>query len=396
MPYGLRVADEVTLEVFGGKLRVKDSGLDVSKLAEAATQTASASFVATHNNRPVLLLGADSSSHQSNTVTPIQAGIRVGQLLTVILVSNPSSQYVIINDSGNTQLNGRWYVGASGVGLGSWLKVCWDGSVWKEVGRGPGGISASGTVTHAEGRGTNASGSYAHAEGSLNIASGDMGSHAEGSSCTASGLSAHAEGGSCVASGDRSHAQGSTCTASGNRAHAEGGATTADGDYSHAQGLYAKASRYGEYAQASGRFAADGDAQFTRSILRNVTWDTSWKELFLDGASARWTLDDEFSYACMITIAARMNTGGAQCAHFTRRLTIERTNGTVTLRSGPAYVYGDHNPNGDYSIRITADDINKSLKLEVKHDDGISAKDVRWVSVIEAVEIECMQAAPPP
>ena len=396
MPYGLRGADEVTLEVFGGRLRVKDSGLDVSKLAEAAMQTASAGFIATHNNRPVLLLSAAGSSYQSNTVTPIQPGIRVGQLLTIILVSNPSAQYVTINDSGNCNLNGRWYVGAAGVGLGSWLKVCWDTNTWKEVGRGAGAVSASGTVTHAEGRGTNASGSYAHAEGSLTIASGDMGSHAEGSSCTASGQSAHAEGASCLASGDRSHAQGSTCTASGNRAHAEGGATTADGDYSHAQGLYAKASRYGEYVQASGRFAADGDAQFTRSILRNYTWDTSWKELFLDGVSARWLLADNFSYACSITIAARMNTGGAECAHFTRRLTIERTDGTVSLRSGPSSTYGDHNPNGDYSIRITADDINKSLKLEVKHDDGISAKDVRWVSVIEAVEIECMQAAPPP
>ena len=53
--------------------------------------------------------------------------------------------------------------------------------------------TASGSSSHAEGRGTTASGAYSHAEGILTTASGQT-SHAEGESTIASGYNSHAGG----------------------------------------------------------------------------------------------------------------------------------------------------------------------------------------------------------
>ena len=363
MPYGLRGADEATLEVFGGKLRVKDAGLDASKLADAAGLTyLGANFIIQHNNRAVVRVQTN-ALRISNTTTPIANGTRVGQILLIVL-DPMTGDYVRITDSGNCKLRGNWQVSQPE----SWLRVAWDGTYWVETGRGVGGNTMSGLNAKAEGQNT--------------LASND---------------SAHAEGQSVTASGDDAHAEGFNSIASGSASHAEGSSTFAMGHYSHSMGYQCKARLYAMFAQASGNFAANGDAQFTRTVLRNDTGDTNWTELFVRPASVeRWLLDDNFTYACMITIAARMNTGGAACAHFTRRLTIERTDGTVTMRSGPAFTYSDHNPGGAYNIQITGDDVNKSLKIQVKHDDGVSPKNVRWVAVIEAVEIEYHEPAPPP
>ena len=84
MPYGLRGADEATLEIFGGRMRVKDGGLDASKLAVAATQTISADgFTLQHNNAAVLDLTQTGvfATHVSDATTAIADGVRVGQVL---------------------------------------------------------------------------------------------------------------------------------------------------------------------------------------------------------------------------------------------------------------------------------------------------------------------------
>jgi len=351
MPYGLRGADNATLEVFGGKLRVKDRGLDCRKIAEWKTyHNPSTGFTIQHENKAVvhILFDSDYAFITTDATTAIADGSVIGQRLKIIVTS--TSNVIVANftvkNNANTKLLGDWVrvlLGASVIP--SWLDLVWDGSNWQQ-------------------NNTN-----------------------DGMPTAISGVNAHAEGILTIASGTTSHAEGADTTAGGTTTHAQGSSTTASGDYSHAQGLQSIASLYGQFAQAAGRFAANGDAQFTRTVLRNNSSDTNWKELFINGFNVRWTLADNHSYACMVTITARMSSGGAEGAIFTRRLLIERTAGTVTMRSGPSSTWGDYNPGGAYNIQITADNVNKNLKIEVKHDDGVSAKNVRWVAVVEAVEI---------
>ena len=342
--------------------------IDADNIAAAATQTASNGFVATHNNRSVLLLTADSADRQSDGTTPIQAGAKSGQSLTIIFNSNPSSKYVIIQDGGNCSLNGRWFVGSVGIGNLSWLQVIWNGSNWLEVGRGEGSVNSTGLVATAFGRGSTASGSYAQAEGSLTTASGDVGSHSEGAST--------------VASGNSSHAEGSGTTASGSASHAEGVSSTADGVYSHAQGVRAKASLYAEHAQSAGRFAADGDAQFSRVLLRGSTADATLTELFIDGIDDRLTILDEYTYACKVTVVSRQDTGTDHYMGVFHVL-IERTGGTVALLGAVSTLY-ENNAGGLGGVTISADDTNKSLKVSVQ---GAAGHNIRWLATVEMVRV---------
>jgi hypothetical protein len=99
----------------------------------------------------------------------------------------------------------------------------------------------------------------------------------------------------------------------------------------------------------------------------------------LDGNSPasfnRFTIDDEHAYSCFVRISARRDTGSDQ-AFFVRQLVIERTSGTVALEGSVQTVGTDINPAG-WSISLTADNTNKSLKLEVT---GASSTNIRWLS----------------
>jgi len=74
----------------------------------------------------------------------------------------------------------------------------------------------------------------------------------------------------------------------------EAGSTVGDGEYNTANGPYATvvggflriASRYGQQAQASGRFAVIADAQRSSYVLRTATTDATATQLTLDGAGA--------------------------------------------------------------------------------------------------------------
>ena len=414
MPYGLPVADNATLEVFGGKLRVKDFSLDVSKLAEAASQTVSAGFVATHNHRSVLLLTADSADCSSDTTTPIQAGIRVGQLLTIILNANPNGKYIRINSSGNTDLLGTWNVGDYGLGLCSWLQVCWNGSKWCEVGRGYQGNSASGSFAfatnqnsvasgvysscegysstasgqsaHAEGRDTLASGTNSHAEGKETIASVSE-SHAEGNGCMASGDDAHAEGCETIASGDYSHAEGRSNTALGSYSHAQNGFNTAAGVYSSVMGKYAFTDRQFQFAHGGDRFEDNGDAQYSRDVLRRqVTHtDATWYVIGNDDTASGLTLPNDGAWTFTSKIVG-ITAGCGKVYSYLINGCIKRTSSTTALlASNVTALYED---NADFECEAIADDGTDQLRIRVRDNGSVATGDtVRWVAVVELVQV---------
>ncbi len=225
--------------------------IDGRNTREALLQNTTNGFVATHNQRRVLRLQPNNPTGLSGT-PHIQAGVRVGQKLTIFCVNDADP--VIIQDGGGvgTQLNGNWSVGNSH-GDGSFLHVMWDGFRWWETGRGVGEASMSGL--------------HAHAEGNKCIASGDS-AHAEGTRTTASDRDCHSEGYQTTASQDDAHAQGNNTVASGTRSHAEGVGSIASGSGSHASGSYGKSDQREQFSQGAGKYVSVGDTQYTRFVLR--------------------------------------------------------------------------------------------------------------------------------
>ena len=205
-------------------------------------------------------------------------------------------------------------------------------------------------------------------------------SHAEGLDCMASGESGHAEGNASIASGVNSHSEGVGCTASGNQSHASGQYTVASGDGSRSEGTRSKARLTSQVAHASGNFDSTGDCQNTKCQLQGSTTDATKTELT---SSVRFSLEDEHSYACNVTIHGRQDTG-ANHAMYKRMLIIERTGGTVALEGTVQTIGTDIESDANWDIDLTADDTNKSLKVEVT---GVAGQNIRWTALIETVEL---------
>ena len=342
---------------------LEDDGSENLRIKVAATQTISAdNFTITHGDAPVLLLTNDGGDHRvSDGTTAVANGTVNGQKLRIIYVA-ANSKRITIKDDANTKLSGNWHVAREE----AWLELVWDGSDWLETGRGNNSATLDGYDSAGVGGILSSIGEYAYCSavlgGGYNTVSAGYSVVVGGVSNTASGLSSVVVGGS---------------------------ANEASGEGAVAMGKEAQASLPYQVAHANGEFAATGDAQITECVARIATTDQAFNEMFLDGATAssRFVVADEKLYAVTITIAARMDTGTTECAMFKRMLTIERTGGTVVLQNAAQTIGTDINPGADYNVQLTADDTNKSLKIEVKHDDGVGAKNVRWVASIEAVEI---------
>jgi hypothetical protein len=215
-----------------------------------------------------------------------------------------------------------------------------------------------------------ASGQNNVAIGVNNTASGATGSVAIGNTNTASGGSIP-----CVALG------WSNISSGGGAGCFFGLGNTASANYSQANGERALSNRYGMDARASGRFAADGDAQRARFVLRNKTTTNAAVELFLDGSATRLTIPSGKYLTGTINIAG-IKSDGTAAASYIRQFSIKNVAGTTSL-VGTVNTIGTDEA-ASTSISITADDTNDALKVEVT---GIASETWRWVASVDVVEV---------
>lgn len=314
--------------------------INATNIAAAATQTVSAGFVATHNNKAVLFLTGAASNCTSDGSTPIQAGIKVGQVLLILYASNPSSKYIIIQDTGNCNLEGRWYTASSGTG--DWLKLMWTGSSWYEVGRGNNKNTVSGQDARGFGSGLTVSGATAFAAGLYN-------------------------------------------TANGLRSAAFGNSNYASGNASFSMGEDAKADQTYQFAHGGNLFTSDGDSQFSRFILReSITHsDANWHTIGIDDsgigpiipADSHWTFEVQVS-------GATQDIG--KCFGYLVNGSIKRIGSTTTLNAMNVTVI--HEDDSDFDCQAVADDTNDALFIQVK--DATSGGDaVRWVATVKLTQV---------
>jgi hypothetical protein len=222
---------------------------------------------------------------------------------------------------------------------------------------GGSGNSATGVYDVVNGGlGCSATGGYAAvAGGYLNSATGSMSFVGSGGQCSASAIRA------VVAGGDIN-------TSSGNFSAIIGG-------------FYGLANRYGMQAHAAGQFAAQGDAQRARFVLRNKTTNATATELFLDGSSTRLTIPSGKIFAFTINISG-VKSDGTAVAHYLRQYCLKNVAGTTSQVYAPVTI-GTDNAAGT-TIALSANDTNDALKVEVT---GIAAETWRWVASVDAVEI---------
>jgi hypothetical protein len=148
-----------------------------------------------------------------------------------------------------------------------------------------------------------------------------------------------------------------------------------------ANGHQTVADRAGMHAHAHGRFAANGDAQRARFVLRNKTTTNAAVELFLDGSSTRLTIPSGKIFAFTINISG-VKSDGSAVAHYLRQYCLKHISGTTSEVYAPVTI-GSDNAAGT-SIALSANDTNDALKVEVT---GIAAETWRWVASVDAVEI---------
>lgn len=259
--------------------------------------------------------------------------------------------------------------------------------------KGTGAVLArlpDGSLTGGDKRGVNAVDLQTSANNRSQVASGAQSVIAGGATNTASGNVATVGGGqSNVASGNASAVSGgATNTASGLYSAIPGGFNnTASGESSLACGAFALADRYGQFSNASGRFAATGDAQYERYVLRRQTTTNAVTELSTDGAapqiSTRILCNIGHCLAFNALVAARRTDVFGEAAGYEIKGVIYNNGGTTQFIGTPTVtVLGETTAAWDVSVSATA--LNSYLVFNVT---GENSKTIRWVATVHVTRV---------
>ena len=176
---------------------------------------------------------------------------------------------------------------------------------------------------------------------------------------------------------------GLTGVASGLASSAEGRDCSATTDYAHALGRDAAATHYGERAQASGKFSAQGDAQTFTVTMRRQTTNATPSSLLLDGSSLRLTIPTDTTWAFRILAVARRTDADDESAAYQLLGCIDNNAGTVALvGSVTKTVIAEDTAAWDFNA--SADNTNKALTVTAT---GENSKTINWVARVEATQV---------
>jgi hypothetical protein len=203
-----------------------------------------------------------------------------------------------------------------------------------------------------------------------------------GTGNTASGFQAGIlSGRSNMAGADRSMAGGDANTSSGANSFAFGASNTASAAASIALGESSRSDRKTLFAFASGAFAANGDAQSFRAVLRCKTTTNAAVEMALDGSTTYLTIPSGKVIFCNIKVVGVSSTG-ATVATFERQYAAKNVGGTSS-EVFAAVTIGTDNAAGT-SLEIATVDAGDYIRVR---PTGLSATIFRWVASVDAVEV---------
>lgn len=146
-------------------------------------------------------------------------------------------------------------------------------------------------------------------------------------------------------------------------------------------GNQGSANRYAMQAHSAGQFAAKGDAQRARFVLRCKTTTNTAVEIALDGATTYLGIPSGKIIACTINISG-VKSDGTAVAHYVRQYAVKNVAGTSSQVYAPVTI-GTDNAAGT-TIALSANDADDTLRIAVT---GVLLETWRWVASVDAVEI---------
>jgi hypothetical protein len=241
---------------------------------------------------------------------------------------------------------------------------------------------AFGSLAQATANDTTAVGISANASAYSAIAFGDN-TVANAVYSTAVGARALASGVSAVAMGGAG-SQADAANATANNAIAIGVKTLASGVDSVAIGNRATATDVGQFAYASGYFAAVGDAQTSMYVLRNQTTNATQTELFTNGSSADISVASDSTVFFRASIVARRTDADNESAAYIIEGCIDNNAGTTALVGGLGTKTIIAEDTTAWDVTITADNTNNGINILVT---GEASKTIRWVARVETTTV---------
>lgn len=232
-----------------------------------------------------------------------------------------------------------------------------------------------------------ASNSYSISLGLTNTAGG-LYSTAIGSGNTASQQNSVAFGGNNTASGAYSFVVGVNGVASGIFSTSIGNENTASGGSSFAHGTHSNAfSIYGRKCYSSGREAANGDAQYSKFVLRERTTGNTATTLTTDSDTAGSTnqiiLSNNSAYRFKGTIIGKKSGTTDVAAWDIDGLIVRGANAASTTLTVSNVTLVQNTPAWG-TPTLTADTGNGGLKVQVT---GAATTNIQWTAAIETTEV---------
>jgi len=143
-------------------------------------------------------------------------------------------------------------------------------------------------------------------------------------------------------------------------------------------GVQARARNFGQMAYASGEFASEGDAQTSIYVVRGITSDDDWHNLFLDGSGQRITVIGNHSMAFDILVVGCTQAGKTNGYRITG--VVENVSGTLAQWHSVSTLHED---DSGWGVQVAVD-AGGALHVQVNGDTGDT---VRWVAAVRAVEV---------
>ena len=196
-------------------------------------------------------------------------------------------------------------------------------------------------------------------------------------------------GNSSLASGGYANSLGVSTTASGSNSTAIGSNNIAAGQYSFAAGYQSQSNEIGKYSFSSGRFAATGDAQYGKIVLRGAS-TASVAILTSDGsgtASSTNQLALAANQAMVVKgmLIGKQVGGGNGIAAYEISASAVYVGGTLTLGAGVLTLIGSNTLPGTFTApTITADTTNGAIKIT---SGKSSSTNVYWVCLLQSAEV---------
>ena len=162
--------------------------------------------------------------------------------------------------------------------------------------------------------------------------------------------------------------------------------TNAKSSCTVASGMNSKAERNREFVSTA-TYSTTNKAQLTFQKYMEkdlATAAAAWQELFIDASSARLAIiaSSVYNFKAQIN-AIDVTNKNVKCWEITGCIKRDAANATSLVGTPTVTVIGADTAAANWDARITADDTNEALKVEVKHD---SANNVRFSLNIYATE----------